>query len=167
MKKIFLAKATWCILLLTLVISVTDGPSLSAELESQSRNAALTSAAWKAFNAGNYSEAIATAWKVIDEFGEVAGRKQADLEKRQAPTPPKRITTQGEKQKIFDRGLLNDAATCWFIIGFSHEKLNHIAEARNAFLKAAEYTYARAWDPRGWFWSPAEAAKNHLKVLGE
>ena len=30
-----------------------------------------------------------------------------------------------------------------------------------------QYYYAQCWDPKGWFWKPAEAAQQALDELGE
>jgi len=30
-----------------------------------------------------------------------------------------------------------------------------------------DYYYAQCWDPKGWFWKPAEAAQQALDELGE
>ena len=36
-------------------------------------------------------------------------------------------------------------------------------EAKEAYNKVInEYTYGQAWDPKGWFWKPSEAAKEKL-----
>lgn len=54
-------------------------------------NVRLTNAAWKAFNGGDYREAIKTAEKCIEEFGPSAltGKGgQEELEKNKTPLPP-------------------------------------------------------------------------------
>ena len=39
-------------------------------------------------------------------------------------------------------------------------------EAKEVYRKVVEnYTFGQAWDLQGWFWKPAEAAKDKLKIL--
>ena len=130
--------------------------------ELQPKNVVLTTAAWRAFNAKDYPQAIAKAQECIDEFRGSADREQAELEKQKVPSPAKGKVTEVEKQAIFARGLLNDVGTCYFIIGRSAEYLDRKDLSREAYTHAARYTYARTWDPGGWFWSPAEAAKDRV-----
>lgn len=70
-----------------------------------------------------------------------------------------------DKQKIFANGLLNDVATCYFIKGKAAEKLVRKDDAKRAYEEAKKLTYARAWDPQGWFWSPSEGASDRLDAL--
>jgi hypothetical protein len=69
------------------------------------------------------------------------------------------------KQKIFENGLLNDVATCWFIRGRSAEESGDRISAIRAYQEATKLTYGRCWDPKGWFWSPAEACADKLEDL--
>lgn len=133
--------------------------------DEQPLNVQLTVAAWDAFNAGNYQQAIARADKCINEFRGSADREQVELQNSKAPLPPKGKVSEEEKKRILARGLLNDVATCFFIKGRSAENVGRIPEAREAYLAASKYTYARTWDPKGWFWSPAEAASDRLTTL--
>lgn len=133
--------------------------------EPQPKNVVLTTAAWSAFNAKDYLHAITKAQECIDKFRGSADREQAELEKEKAPPLPKGKVTEVEKQAIFVRGLLNDVGTCYFIIGRSAEYLDRKDIAQEAYTHAARYTYARTWDPGGWFWSPAEAAEDRLAGL--
>jgi len=132
---------------------------------SQALNVELTTAAWTAFNKGDFVGAIANAEKCIGEFRGAADRKQAELEKSKAPPPPTGAVSDEEKKAIFARGLLNDVATCFFIKGRSAENLGRKDEARQAYESASKYTYGRCWDTKGWFWSPAEASMDRLATL--
>lgn len=132
----------------------------------QALNVELTTAGWTAFNKGDFVGAIANAEKCIGEFRGAADRKQAELEKAKvAPPPTGAVSSDEERKTIFARGLLNDVATCFFIKGRSAENLGRKDQARQAYESASKYTYARCWDPKGWFWSPAEASMDRLATL--
>jgi tetratricopeptide (TPR) repeat protein len=133
--------------------------------EEQPLNVQLTAAAWEAFNKGDFERAIATAEKCIGEFRGSADREQAELENAKAPLPPKGKVSDAEKNAIFAKGLLNDVATCFFIKGRSAENLGRKDVAKQAYTMATKYKHARCWDPKGWFWSPAEAAADRLAGL--
>ena len=80
-----------------------------------------------------------------------------------------------QKQNILSNWALNDVGSCYFILGQSLETLGQLEKeqifktilekAKNIYVKAQRFPYARAWDPQGWFWSPAEGAKNRLDEL--
>jgi hypothetical protein len=158
-------RTMWIIGAVLISISAALFVVRAAGPEPQPKNVVLTTAAWNAFNAKDYSNAIAKAQECIDEFCGSANREQAELEKQKVPLPPKGKVTEAEKQTIFARGLLNDVGTCYFILGRSAEHLGRKDLAREAYGQAARYTYARTWDLGGWFWSPAEAAEDRLAGL--
>lgn len=128
-------------------------------------NEELTTAAWNALVKGSSQEAKMKAQACIKEFGPAADREQAELKLQNAPSPPKGKVTDAEAKSIFNRGLLNDVATSYFILGKAAEALSQKAEAIKAYEKATTYTYARTWDPKGWFWSPAEGASDRLTAI--
>lgn len=149
----------------TAMIVLTDWGSPVAG--AASRNEELTSSAWHAFNAKDYKRAIEIADEVLDDFLLQAERDQRELETSSAPSPPTGKPSSGEeKQRTLERGVLNDVATCYFIKGKASEKLKKIDEAKKAYTGAKALTYARTWDPAGWFWSPSQAAKDRLTLLG-
>ena len=121
--------------------------------------------AWAAFGKGDYSAAIRSAEACTDEIGPEADREQAALEKGGTPFPPTGAVSKEESATILARGALNDAATCYYIKGRAAEKLGRKEQAQVAYLNAAWYTYARTWDPSGWFWSPTEAASDRLQEV--
>ena len=65
-----------------------------------------------------------------------------------------------------DNAALNNAGTCLFIKGEALTKLNKKDEAAAAFnMVVDELSYSQAWDPKGWFWTVADAAKQSLAKL--
>jgi hypothetical protein len=128
-------------------------------------NVELTSGAWDALNGREYVKAIALADSCVSEFSGMAEIEQAKLDSLKVPVPPEGSVTQEVKQEILSRGILNDVATCLFIKGRALEALNRKDEARKAYSAALSLPYARCWDPKGWFWSPAKAAQGRLRIL--
>jgi tetratricopeptide (TPR) repeat protein len=128
----------------------------------------LTSAAWNAFNKGDYVSAIAEAQECIDAYEGEALKEQEELSARCASLPPRGTVTDEEKRSIFSYGVLNDVATCYFIMGQALENLDRIEEAKEAYSGAQKFPYARTWDGnRQIFWSPADAASGRLEQLSQ
>jgi hypothetical protein len=155
-----------CVLSFALIVVPSACAAQGDTGQPHARNVVLTTGAWVFLNAKNYTAAIEKAQECIDEFDTAASHEQAELEKAKAPLPPKGRVPERERQRIFERGLLNDVATCYYIAGRAHESLRHNQLARDAYQRAASYTYARTWDPAtSSFWSPAEVAARRLKGL--
>ena len=139
-------------------------PISAEEKKGKPLNERATAAAWMALEAEKFESAIKSADDCIGEFRGAAKRAQEKLEKEKAVIPAN-PTTEEQKQKIFENGLLNDVATCYFIKGRAAEKLGRKEDAKKAYEEARRLTYARTWDARGWFWSPAEGAADRLDAL--
>jgi len=124
--------------------------------------------AWKALNEKRLKDAVAWADRVIVEFKNEAEGAQKELESHHVECPPVGRVPDDQKKIIFKRGVLNDVATCYFIKGQALEKLKDKAAAKEAYESACHLTYARTWDPEGWFWNPAqkscELAGRHPKL---
>ena len=133
-----------------------------AQTPKQPLNVELTGRAWDAFNKGNFEGAIDAAGRCIKEFGADADREQDKLVKSHAKMPG---TSAAEKEKIMARGLLNDVAACTYIKARSEESLKRLNEARTSYTACKKYTYARIWDPNGWFWDPSQKCEDLLKQL--
>jgi hypothetical protein len=128
-------------------------------------NVRLTREAWDALNADKPKLAIERADECIHKFRGQADLLQSKLSNAHAADPPVGAVTESQKRAIHQNGLLNDVATCFFIKGEAWRKLGNKGEARQAYTIAKQYTYARCWDPQGWFWSISEAAEGQLKYL--
>jgi tetratricopeptide (TPR) repeat protein len=151
--------------ILLVVISISIFTSRVLIGQEQSLNVELTTKAWKAYNNADYNKAISYAEKCINEFRGAAKREQEQLEMKKVPLPPTGKVSDQERKLIWAKGLLNDVGTCFYIKGRSLEELGQKEEAKKAYQNAAEYTYARCWDPKGWFWDPSEAASDRLRSL--
>jgi len=145
----------------TPVPTSTPEPTFTAKPVSTSAFATseeYVTAAWKAYDNQQYEEAISFAQECIDKWENNAIEQQSKL----TQAPPTGAVSEDEKKAIFANWALNDVGTSYFIKAQALQKLGKIAEARDAYNKAISFPYARSWDPKGWFWSPAEAAKSQM-----
>jgi len=117
----------------------------------------LTTKAWEALGQNDHRGVELYTKKCLELYEEEAKQQQASL-KEFAP-----------KDKAFDAWALNDVATCYFILGESLLAQKRYAEAKAAFERVVDdFSYAQCWDPKGWFWKVAVAARGRLnKILAE
>ena len=110
--------------------------------------------AWDALGAGKYEVAVSFAAACASLNEDDARAQQASL-----------------SEKVADGGYathaaLNHAGTCYFIKGEALGKMNKKAEAMAAFKTVIDdLSYSQAWDPQGWFWTVADAAKESAGKL--
>lgn len=117
-------------------------------------SATLTGKAWKALADGQAELALAYTGKCRELYMTEAVKQQTSL----ADFAP--------ADKAHDVWALNDVGTCLFIEGQVHEKAGQTAAALRAYRTLAdELKFSQCWDPKGWFWRPAEAAAGRIKQL--
>ena len=150
MNKIFLGLA-----FLGLVsVSLADEPADSEFECSDFPACVLQVEAWDALAAGQFERAadFAAACAKLDE--EVGRKQQASL------------SAKPSDDEWLKYGPLNGAGTCYFIKGEALSKLGKKDKAMAAYKTVIEeFPYAKAWDPRGWFWTVADAAKEAMAKL--
>lgn len=134
------------------------------ELAGKPPHEAYAALTWAAFNRGAHAIAIKHADRCIAEFHQAAQEMEQDLAKRNIRLPTGEVD-EATKQAIFENGLLNDVAVCLLLKGQSAEARGDRRGAVAAYRDAAKLSRARSWDPRGWFWSPAEKSGDRLEVL--
>jgi tetratricopeptide (TPR) repeat protein len=117
----------------------------------------LTGKAWKALEDKNYANAIAYAKKCVEMYEKQAVEMQKEL---------KEPVSADDREAVFKKWALNDVGSSLFIIGQASEKQDKNADALAAYKKLVDKVpFAQCWDPKGWFWKPAEAAKGRIKAL--
>ncbi len=120
-----------------------------------SSSSTITGKAWDALNAKNYDTALAYTDKCIEMYGTKAVEMQKAL--TSAPT---------DKDQVFQQWALNDVGTCYFIKGQVLEAQGKKKDAAAAYKYLADnLAFAQCWDPKGWFWKPADAAREKSKKL--
>lgn len=118
----------------------------------------LTTQAWKALEASKPDEVTVYVGKAVDLYA----AKARDMQNSLTEYPWE------SKDKIFEYWALNDVGTAFYIQGEALRMAGKNAEAKQAYQKLVDqYYYAQCWDPKGWFWKPAEAAQQALDELGE
>lgn len=132
------------------------------------KNEQLTREAWRALDAKKIEITIEKAEGCVTLFHDEALEEQKVLENNGAQVPPKGKVSKKEKEEIFSRGLLNDVATCWFILGKAHSEKGDKEKAEKAFNKVLLFPYARCYDPSNdSFWAPSDGATVELKKLSD
>lgn len=72
----------------------------------------------------------------------------------------------GSQDEVAKHWALNDVGTCYFILGQLYEKQGNNEAALAAYKALTEkLKYAQCWDANGWFWKPADAAKERVVAL--
>jgi hypothetical protein len=122
------------------------------------------SAAWEALAGNKFEVAITNANLWINGFHAQATQLQEKLKLEKANLPTGGVSDD-DKKKILENGVLNNVAVCYFIKGEAAISLGRTEDARKAYAEAKKLTFARVWDPQGWFWSPAAAASDKLNAL--
>lgn len=118
-------------------------------------------AAWKAHNGNDFDQAIKLAQECVNKWEAEAITQQNAL----SGEPPNGIVTEEEKKEIFAHWALNDVGTAYFIIAEASLKNGKTNEAKLAYEKVKKFPFARTWDPKGWFWSPAKEASKRLTSI--
>jgi len=118
----------------------------------------LTAQAWKALG-DNDVDGVAV---YVDEVQKRYNNQAKEMQESLTEYPWE------SKEKIFEYWALNDVGTSLYIKGESLKREGKGKEAKEAYQKLVdEYYFAQCWDPKGWFWKPAEAAQQALDELGE
>lgn len=133
--------------------SATDAPAAKADYGNFSSET-LTSKAWDALGKKQYGLAIDYATKCIEMYGAQAKEMQAGL------------TEPAPKETASSHWALNDVGTCLFIRGQVYEAKGESSKALADYKKLVnDYAFAQTWDPKGWYWRPADAAKQRITVV--
>jgi len=120
------------------------------------RSETLTTKAWGAFGEGDIEAVLAYTNKCLELYGDQARKMQGTLNDY----------PEGANDHIFSYWALNDVATSLFIQGEAYRKANMKDEAKQVYRRVIDdYKFGQAWDTKGWFWKPAEAAKEKLVML--
>jgi len=120
------------------------------------RSETLATKAWGALSQGDLEAVLAYTNKCIELYAEQAKKMQESLGGY----------VEGPKEQVFAYWALNDVAVCLFIQGEAYRNAKMLDEAKEVYEKVVnEFTFGQAWDPKGWFWKPAEAAKEKIAMI--
>jgi len=120
------------------------------------RSSTLTTKAWTALAQNDIESVLAYTNKCISLYGAQAAKMQAGL----------KDYATGSNDDIFKYWALNDVATSYYIQGEAYRAANMKDEAKEAYNKVvSDYSFGQTWDIKGWFWKPADAAKEKLGMM--
>lgn len=115
----------------------------------------LITKAWEAHGKKDIEKTYEYTQKCIDLYKTEADKQQAGLKLMPC-----------NRKDIEAVQVLNDAATAFFIQGESYRDQGKSEQAISAFKTVVkQYSYAQAWDPRGWFWSICKASRESIVKL--
>ncbi|MBZ0165390.1 MAG: tetratricopeptide repeat protein [Candidatus Omnitrophica bacterium] len=150
-------KMKWMILMGLLVALLNPTRVLAVDFgDLQSRT--LVTKAWQAYAAEDYQTVNALAEKCLDLYAPEAARMQADLKAYPA----------GSQEDIYKYWALNDVATILFVQGEAYRRTDNAPEAAASYQRIInEFFFGQAWDNKGFFWKPAEAAREKMLILSD
>ncbi|MBI4341246.1 MAG: hypothetical protein HY598_03070, partial [Candidatus Omnitrophica bacterium] len=116
----------------------------------------LTVKAWKALDANDHKGVELYTKKCLELY-------EADAKQQQAS-----LTEFAPKDNVFNYWALNDVATCYFILGQSLLAQKRLPEAKAAYERVVnDFSFAQCWDPKGWFWQVAKAARGNIHKIDD
>lgn len=117
----------------------------------------LVGKAWNALNQNDMEGVLAYTNKCLELYTEQAKKMQSGLTDY----------VKGTNEEIHSYWALNDVAAALFIQGEAFRKAGKNDDAKAAYEKLInEFSFGQCWDPQGWFWKPAENAKEKIASLG-
>lgn len=120
------------------------------------KSSTLTTKSWEALAKNDIEAVLAYTNKCIELYAEEARKMQSEL--KAYPT--------GANEEVFKFWALNDVATSYYIQAEAYRKANMKDESKEAFNKIVkDYSFGQTWDAKGWFWKPADAAKEKLAMI--
>lgn len=113
----------------------------------------LTVKAWKALAEKKYPELFAYTSRCVELYADEAKRMNGEM------------TDYEPSATAAQKWALNDVGTCLFIKGEAYVNLERYPEAVKAYRAVVDdYKYAQCWDPKGWYWRPAEVAEKKAEA---
>lgn len=135
-------------------ISLADEHAAKALDYGDYKSVTLQVKSWDALGEGRYEDAVKYTEKCTELYAGEARQMQGSL------------SAKAPKEHAHDYWALNDVGTCYFIRGEALMKLKKDDEALAAYKTlVSDFYYAQSWDPKGWFWAPADAAAQKIELI--
>ena len=114
----------------------------------------LTVSAWEQLAEKNYEGVFVYANKCLELYEEEAKKQAKEM---------RRFAGLGHED---DHAVVNDVATCHYIMGEAYMREGKFDEAIKEFnIPIKEYPFAQCWDPKGWFWKVKEVSEKNLQKI--
>ncbi len=140
-------------------IAIADNHAQPTDPCMGSPSCAMQVSAWDALGGERYEEVLEITDECTGEFGDIARETDSSMSGY--------ADAKNEMAYWVEYGVLTDVAACYFIRGEALMKLDRPDEALVAYtVLVEELQYSQLWDPRGWFWKPAEAAGERIAEIG-
>ncbi|MBI5023517.1 MAG: tetratricopeptide repeat protein [Candidatus Omnitrophica bacterium] len=137
------------------VVHVAAADEVKQYLVEDEGSVALIQKAWEALGEKDLEKVLFYTNKCVKLYGRRAARMQGKL--NGYPT---------EEAEIHRYWALNDVATAYFIQAEAYRKAGDLEKAREAYKTIIEkYAFGQCWDPKGWFWKPADAAGDAIAMM--
>ena len=115
---------------------------------------------------GQHQAAVTTVDACFDIWAPEAGQSQKAMFDAGEKCPRTGRVSKKTKAKIQENYLMNDVSMALWAKARSLHELGDMELAKEAYGQCMYMACGRAWDPKGWFWSPAEdCAKFARKLL--
>ena len=136
---------------LTTLIFALLSVNLFAQDFGDFKSSTLTTKAWDALGQGDSDLAI----KYVDKCVELYMKEAVKMQKAMKDFAP--------RSEAAKKWALNDVGTCLYIKAQALIKKGKKEDGVKILKELTEkLKYAQCWDPNGWFWKPAEAAKEKI-----
>ena len=103
---------------------------------------------------GDYEAAVTTVDACFGIWGAKAGQQQKKLHEEGTKCP-----------RTGENYLMNDVSTALWAKARSQHQLGDIEQAKVTYGRCVYMACGRAWDPKGWFWSPAQDCATFARKL--
>ena len=124
------------------------------------------SSAIELFANQKYQESIDVVDACFDTFSSEAVIMQNNFNKNNIKQPPEGRVSKKIKDEIHENWAVNDVSIALWSKARSLEEIGLIDQAKNSYAKCIFLMHGRAWDPKGWFWSPAlDCAKRGKRLI--
>jgi len=100
--------------------------------------------------------AVQTVDACFDIWAPEAGQAQKKMFDEGVKCPRTGRVPKKTKAKIQENYLMNDVSMALWAKARSLHELGDLEQAKAAYGQCVYMACGRAWDPKGWFWSPAE-----------
>ena len=117
------------------------------------------------FANAKFTDAVSTVDACFAQWGPDAGQQQKKLHKKRNSCPPTGKVKTRIKRKIEKNYLMNDVSMALWAKARSHHELGQIDLAKQTYGQCVYMICGRAWDPKGWFWSPAKDCADKARAL--
>ena len=114
---------------------------------------------------GDYEAAVTTVDACFGIWGAKAGQQQKKLHEEGTKCPRTGRVSARAKAKIHENYLMNDVSTALWAKARSQHELGDIEQAKVTYGRCVYMACGRAWDPKGWFWSPAQDCATFARKL--